>query len=166
MQIDKLDKEYLNIVKDIIYDEDFLKLQKCSHHGISRYDHSVKVSYAAYKYALKHHFDYDQVAIGGLLHDFFITDNLNLFGKLKSTFNHPKKAKDNALNKYDLTAKETDIIISHMFPINLRLPKYKESWLVSLYDKKVGIMEFGNKFKYQIQYSSNLILLLILNFVK
>lgn len=30
-----------------------------------------------------------------------------------------------------------DIILKHMFPLNIRLPKYKETWIVTLIDKNV-----------------------------
>ena len=58
--------------------EEFLKLKKCEHHGISRFDHSLKVSYKAYKFAKKNNLDYKAVAVGGLLHDFFIDENVGL----------------------------------------------------------------------------------------
>lgn len=63
MNIDNLDKEYLDIVNDILYSKEFLKLKNCEHHGISRYDHSLKVSYKAYKYAKKHNLDYKRLQL-------------------------------------------------------------------------------------------------------
>ena len=81
MNINKLDKEYLEIVSYILNNEEFLKLKKCEHHGISRFDHSLKVSYKAYKFAKKNNLDYKAVAVGGLLHDFFTDENVNLKDK-------------------------------------------------------------------------------------
>ena len=161
-----LDEEYITIVKHILNNEEFLKLKNCEHHGISRFDHSLKVSYQAYKFAKKHNFDYKSVAIGGLLHDFFNDENVNLKEKFISTFNHPLKAEANALEKFNVNSKEADIIKSHMFPLNLVVPKYKESWLVSLYDKKVALFEFSYKLGYKLRYASNLTILLLFNFIK
>ena len=161
-----LDEDYLNIVKHILNSNDFLKLKKCEHHGISRYDHSLKVSYQAYKFAKKHNLDYKSVAIGGLLHDFFNDENVSLKEKFISTFNHPLKAEANALEKFNVNTKEADIIKSHMFPLNLVVHKYKESWLVSLYDKKVALLEFSYKLGYKLRYASNFTILLLFNFIK
>lgn len=167
MRIENLDKEYLKIVFDILNDKEFLKLKTCEHHGITRYDHSLKVSYQAYQFAKKHSFDYKSAAIGGLLHDFFLTDDdVTQKDKFLSVFTHPKLAQANALMKYDLNDKESDIIVSHMFPINLKLPRYKESWIVSLYDKKIALKEWGFKFNNRLKYSTNLAILLLFNFMR
>ena len=161
-----LDNEYKQLVEHILTSEEFLNLKKCEHHGITRFDHSLKVSYQAYKFAKKHNMDYKSVAIGGLLHDFFDSENVSMKEKFISTFTHPLKAEVNALEKFNVNSKESDIIRSHMFPLNLVVPKYKESWLVSLYDKKVALSEFGVKFGYKLRYVSNLSILLLLNFIK
>ena len=161
-----LDDDYIDIVKHILNNEEFLKLKNYEHHGITRFDHSLKVSYQAYKFAKKHNLDYKSVAIGGLLHDFFHSSNVSLKEKFISTFNHPLKAEANALEKFNVNTKEADIIRSHMFPLNLVVPKYKESWIVSLYDKKVALFEFSSKLGYKLRYASNLTILLLFNFIK
>ena len=166
MDINDLDKDYLDLVKNIINDARFLKLKSCEHHGISRYDHSLKVSYYAYKYAKKHGLDYKEVAVGGLLHDFFLDENYGLKQKFISTFTHPSKCLNNASDIFDINNKEKDIIKCHMFPLNLKVPRYKESWIVSLYDKKVAIGEFTCNFGYKLRYVGNLMLLLLFNFLK
>lgn len=166
MQINELDKEYLKIVKDIIGNKEFDRLKDCEHHGITRYDHSLKVSYQAYKYAKKHGLNYEEVARGGLLHDFFITERMNTKEKLISTFNHPEKAQINARSTFNITERESDIIVSHMFPLGRNIPKYSESWLVSMFDKKVAISEFLSKFNYRFRYAGNLSVLVLLNFIK
>lgn len=62
MQID--DEEYLKIVSDILNDSRFLNLKSFVHHGVNRYEHSLKVSYKAYKYAKAKKLDYIAVARG------------------------------------------------------------------------------------------------------
>lgn len=76
-----------------------------------------------------------------------------------STFVHPKEAVDNSMRVFGINEKEKDIIKSHMFPINISLPKYAESWIVSMVDKVVGSYEFGRKFGYLV----NVYLILLLN---
>lgn len=164
MQIN--DEEYLKIVSDILNDSRFLNLKSYVHHGVNRYEHSLKVSYMAYKYAKKKNLDYASVARGGLLHDFFENSNTKSSDRFFKTFTHSRIALENANQKFNISELEADIIVSHMFPINKIIPKHKESWLVSLVDKKVGLCEWGNKFKYQACYLSNFIVLLLFNSIK
>ena len=62
--------------------------------------------------------------------------------------------------------KERDIIRTHMFPVNLAVPKYAESWLVSLVDKVIGLTEFTHKFGYKFAYAANVYLLFFINNIK
>lgn len=165
MEINDLDQEYLDLVKDIINDKRFLKLKECEHHGITRFEHSLKVSYKSYKYAKKHGLNYKEVAVGGLLHDFFNDKNYGFKKRLVSTFTHPNKAAYNAVNTFNVNKKEKDIIKSHMFPLNLNIPHCKESWVVSLYDKKVAVSELVSKLGFKIQHICNIVLLLLFNFI-
>ena len=68
------DFEYIDIVRDIINNEEFLKLKFYRHHDNTRLDHCLKVSYNAYKLAKKFNLDYKAAARAGLLHDFFYGD--------------------------------------------------------------------------------------------
>ena len=161
------DLKYRKIVKNILDDDEFNKIKNIEHHGITRYDHSLKVSYYSYKIAKTLKLDYKQVARGGLLHDFFLSDEDRTFkDKFLSTFIHPKKAEKNAIKYFDVTEKEADMIRSHMFPVNLTIPRYAESWVVNIVDKAVGIYEFGRKFSKQLRYASNLYLLFLINILK
>ena len=63
-------KEYYSIVEDILDNEEFNKLRNIEHHGITRFDHSMKVSYYSYVIAKKINFNYKEMARGALLHDF------------------------------------------------------------------------------------------------
>ena len=162
----KKDKEYKKIVKNIFRNTEFKKLYNIEHHGISRMEHSIKISYYSYKIAKKLKMDYASVARGGLLHDFFLDgDERNSKRKFLDTFTHPKKALSTAISHFDVNNIEKNIIVSHMFPIYLSIPKYKESILVNLIDKIVGFKElvrgFGCKFSYKFKYTYVFILLLI-----
>lgn len=161
------DTEYCNIVNYILETTEFQNLKKFIHHGTSRYDHSLKVSYQAYKYAKKHNLDYNAVAIGGLLHDFFEnSSNPTLKERFFATFDHSQIAVNNARDRFNVNELEADIISSHMFPINKKVPMHKESWIVSLYDKKIGMAEWACQFGRQISYATNLFLILVLNSIK
>lgn len=167
MSSHKKDLQYMSIVNNILDNDEFLKIKQIEHHGISRYDHSLKVSYYSYKIAKVLHLDYEQTAVGGLLHDFFLSpENRTQKERLKSVFTHPKQAVAMARTQFELTKKEEDMIRSHMFPINLSVPKYAESWIVSLVDKCVATNEFAIKFRFRLKYAYNLFLLFAISFIK
>ena len=128
------------------------------------------MSYYSYKIAKSLGLDFKDVARGGLLHDFY-TDEICECRKIKDkillfSIKHPNDAALNACDCFDLSDKEVNIIKSHMFPVDYKIPKYAESWIVSLVDKFLSIGEFSKKFSYKLAYVSNLYLLFILNIIK
>jgi uncharacterized protein len=144
------DDQYFPLVDYILKDKEFTKIADSNHHGTSRFDHSVRVSYFSYKIAKKLGLDYETTAKAGLLHDFFITDedNKTIVDSVKSIFKHSKIAVNNSINQFGISEKEKNIIETHMFPLNIKPPKYAEGWLITMIDKAVGIYEFGHKFRY------------------
>ena len=164
------DVKYIKLVQDILDNEEFSKMGEVKHHDSNRLNHSLKVSYYSYKIARKLHLDYKSVARGGLLHDFFMERTVD-YKKVKDkvklyTGGHPKRAVINAKKVFDINMMEEDIIRSHMFPIDIKVPKFAESWVVSSVDKAVSIFEFGKKFGHKLVYVSNFALLLFINVLK
>lgn len=164
------DQEYLFIIDSIMENEEFRKIENIKHHNTTRLDHSMKVSYYSYLIAKTLRLDYKEVARGGLLHDFY-TDKISECNKVKDKIKlfstqHPKDAVNNATTYFNLSEKEINIIESHMFPVDYRIPKYAESWIVSLVDKVLSIGEFSKKFSYKLSYVFNLYLLFVLNIIK
>jgi len=164
------DEEYINIVNPIVNHEKFTIMKELKHHNTTRFDHLEKVSYYSYRIAKSLHLDYESVARGGMLHDFYLgqisecstpKDKFLLY-----TTKHPKEAEISASKIFDLTDKEKDIIKSHMFPIDYRVPKYAESWIVSLVDKVLSFNEFGLKFSKKISYFLNLYIIFMVNVIK
>ena len=78
---------------------------------------------------------------------------------------HPKKALATSKEYFDLSQLEENIIVSHMFPIYLSLPKYKESVLVNLVDKVIGGYEMMRKVRCKTVYMLNYTLLLFVVFI-
>ena len=133
------DEEYLYIIDHILKNDEFKKMSDIKHHNTTRMDHSLKVSYYSYKIAKSLRLDYEDVARGGLLHDFYINEIRNC-NKIKDKIllfstKHPNEALINASKNFELSEKEENIKKSHMFPVDYRIPKYAESWIVSLVDK-------------------------------
>ncbi len=85
--------------------------------------------------------DYKALAIAGLLHDFYDKPWQSTFEKTpffkKHGFVHAEQARVNAKKHFPhlVDEKIEDMIKTHMFPLNRRFPKYKESWLLTLVDK-------------------------------
>ncbi len=163
-------EEYREFVSSILNHKEFSKLESIKHHDSNRLKHSLRVSYYSYLIAKKLHLDCESVARGGLLHDFFIERTVNydtIKEKVKLyTVDHPGYALENAQKYFNLNEKEANMIRSHMFPLDYHVPKYKESWVVNLVDKGVSFYEFGKKFQYQLAYTLNLYLILLINLKK
>jgi uncharacterized membrane protein len=127
----------------------YLKLKEYRNHNSSIYDHSYQVAQSAYKIGSKLQpiidIDMKSLVRGALLHDFFLYDwkkERPENGRLHA-FEHPKEACKNA-NKYfgPLNDIEQDIILKHMWPLNIILPKHIETIIVTIVDKTVSSREF------------------------
>lgn len=153
------DPEYLAVVADILADMEFLRTKDYLHHKNSIFDHVLKVSYLAYQIAKAKGWDARAAARAGLLHDFFLYNwrdsddpgrpTRNLHG-----FRHPKIALENS-RKFNLSAMEEDIILKHMWPLTLRMPRYKESFLIVFLDKYVATRDFLQSAKQQSDKQQN-----------
>lgn len=106
--------EYEFLIKNIINNEEFNKLEKEKHHGTNRLIHSKRVSYYSYR---------------------------TKWDRFKLIFTHPIQAVKKSKKLYHLNPKEENIIISHMFPLGIP-PKYLESWIVQGVDKVIATYEF------------------------
>lgn len=161
------DKEYKKIVKDILRNSEFKKMYYIEHHGISRWEHLLKISYRSYLLAKKMHLDYKSVARGALLHDFYLDgDERTKKRKFLDTFSHPKKALQTSLDIFDINEMEQNIIVSHMFPIYPVLPKSKESILVNAVDKVIGSVELVREYHYKFKYRFNFLFLFTLLMIR
>lgn len=144
------DDDYLILVRPILDHEVFSTVEMMPHHGGNRLIHSMRVSYYSYKLSKKLGLDYKASAIAGLLHDFYtINDPKSFFKYLKFQNTHPKLARDNSKKYFNVTDKEANMIVTHMFPFT-KPSKYIEGWVISIIDKGIAIYEYTIKFKKQI----------------
>ena len=134
--------EFYKIINDIYEHEAFLKLGECRHHGITRLDHSLRVSYYTYLVTKALHLNYVEATRAALLHDFFTNEvkKVNVFLKVTK---HPEIAVNNSKKYFELSEFQEDIIRTHMWPCTLRPPKYLESWIVDSIDDISAIFERG-----------------------
>lgn len=129
-------REYYETVKDILENKDFIKLRLYTQHNTTnRLLHSLNVSYLAWLMAKKLRCDAAAAARAGLLHDFCLYDfkDGTPNGEFQA-FYHPKAAAENSEERFELSEKEKNAILSHMFPLG-PIPKSKEAWIISTADK-------------------------------
>lgn len=142
---EEISQEYLAEVRHIFADQEFLSLSQYVHHQwTNRLMHSINVSYLSWIIAKKLGCDEKAAARAGLLHDFCPYD----FGKKTPTgehqaFFHPKAAAANSQRKFELSQREVNAILTHMFPLG-PVPKNKEAWIITLADKICATMELCN----------------------
>lgn len=83
-----------------------------------------------------------QLIRGALLHDYFLYDwHDGQKGRHIHGFTHPGTALKNALEDFNLSDCERDIICKHMFPLTLVPPKFRESVIVCIVDKYCSLYE-------------------------
>ena len=137
--------EFEKIVTDLLENDIVLSMQQFTQHSnVSCFEHSLYVSYRSYTICRHLGFDYRSAARGGMLHDFFLYDwHTTKLATGMHGFSHPAEALKNANANFELNMIEKDIILKHMFPLTLRIPRYKESIIVSMVDKYCSLMEIS-----------------------
>lgn len=147
--------EYKETISNIMNNPIVNTMEKyIQHSDITCLSHSIIVSYYSYRICRFLRFDHCSAARGALLHDFFLYDwhIPNPEHKLHG-FTHPQTALRNS-NKYFILNKiEKDIIVKHMWPLTIKLPKYKEAFIVCMVDKFCTVLEtlrLYNKKKIQV----------------
>jgi len=134
-------KSFESIAQELINTEKYQSLKSEDHHGLSRYDHSLRVAKNTYRLSKKLKLDYVSATRGALLHDYFTDEDYRNTKGMKKYSMHPVIALNNALREYELNPIEKNVIVSHMYPMSKTKPNCKESWLVTCVDKGVAIYE-------------------------
>lgn len=147
----KKELSFDNIAKDILDNKKFQKISYESHHGITRMEHSMRVARNVYKISKKLKLDYVSATRAAILHDFFTNKEFGTHHGLIQGVVHPDIALANAKGEFNLNKIEENAIEAHMFPLSMTLPKYKESWILTVVDKTVAIYEY---FSYKFNYSN------------
>ena len=158
-------EQFRNLTEDIMNHEEYSKLKNITHHGITRYDHCLRVAYYSYMFTKVVRLDYKSAARAGMLHDFFL-DTYNQTNQASLLMDHPNIAVENSKKYFEINKKEEDIIRSHMFPVALTLPKYAESWVVLIADDIAAIVERSYQYKYKLCYIFNFYLIFLFTFMK
>lgn len=138
-------EEFVEIVTPLVEHEKVQEMKQYPHHGVtSCFEHCIHVSYCNFMICKMFGLDAKAGARAGLLHDLFLYDWHTYKpnkGERLHGFTHARQALINAEKYFELSDMEKDIISKHMFPLNLGLPKYKETSVIILTDKFCGFVE-------------------------
>ncbi len=163
--------EFEKLIEDLLENKEFQKTKLKKHHGLTRYDHSMRVAAYTYKVTKLLKLNYKEATCAALYHDFFL-DEVEEENGLNRLRKHPEKALINTKKYFKLTPLQEDVIIKHMFPVTLTPPKYKESWIVDIVDDYASVIErinwlkilISNKFK-KMQLTQSYIIVLLLKII-
>lgn len=138
-------QEFEEIVRPLVQHEAVQSMKKYPHHGITTcYRHCMHVAFYSYLVCKKLGLDEKAAARAGVLHDLFMYDWHEMQpkkGELPHGFTHPHTALANADKYFELSDVEKDMIVKHMFPLTIALPRYKETVVIVCVDKFCGIIE-------------------------
>lgn len=130
---------------DIIKSRYMQEEKKFIQHGnVSVFDHSLGVACLSLYIAFLLPIRINEKALvrGALLHDYFLYDwHIKEEGHKLHGFTHAKTALTNAERDFSLCKIERDIIKKHMFPLNIKPPRYLETVIVCIADKICAIFE-------------------------
>jgi len=134
---------FVSCVADLLATPQVQSMRCLPHHpGVSCFEHSIFVAYVAFRLARRWGLDWRAAARGGLLHDLYLYRwNDRTAHPGNQCLDHPVFALRNAEALTTLTDKERNIILAHMWPLAVHLPRSREAWVVSLADKLCATAE-------------------------
>ena len=139
MVINMYESELRQYADDILNSDNFQKIKEHIQHGnMTVNEHCINVAKTSLRIKDKLHIKCNKRDLirGALLHDYFLYDwHEKNAGHRFHGFIHAGRALQNARKDFKLTIREENIILRHMFPLNVVPPMCKEAWLVCLADK-------------------------------
>lgn len=138
--------EFFDIIKDIISNDTVQKMKNYRQHcNTSCFKHCMQVSYFTFIACKASKLDYISATRAAMLHDLFLYDWRKKYRDIElpgfHAFAHPMIALKNANKIFDLNEKEKDIIAKHMWPVTFSLPRFRESYIVTIMDKYSACLE-------------------------
>lgn len=142
-------EQFVLIAKPVINSYEFQRRVDFPHHGKeSVVEHSIKVASMSYKIARYFNINETNAVLASLMHDMYSTpwqNQKNTGGLLNAHgFVHARIALNNCKKYYPDLMNEVieDSILRHMFPLNIKRPKYDVGWLIVFCDKYVSMSIF------------------------
>jgi len=149
--VDRYGEEFIAVADPIFSHKAYQEMKNIFHHYGTVYEHCLEVAYLAHRMAKKFNLDTEACIRGALLHDFHLyqfakrEDRSLVMESFRHSRNHPKDALGNAVKYWEISCKEADIIVNHMFPF--ALPRCREAWIITFVDKYLAAQEYSLRFK-------------------
>ncbi|MBR6044659.1 MAG: HDIG domain-containing protein [Ruminococcus sp.] len=144
-------EEFYHFIKDLMENDVVCEMKNFRHHySTTCYQHCINVAYYNYIICRKLGLDARKAARAGLLHDLYLydwRDQPRKRGEKPHGMRHPGIALENAKLNFDISKREEDIIVKHMWPLTLKLPRYAESYVIVVTDKYAAMLEIGSHLK-------------------
>lgn len=135
-----LQTEFADQIDDLLHTPAVQNLQYYPHHHrVTRYEHVLLVAQLSFRIARAWGLDSRAVARSALLHDLYHGGKDANY--LRHSRTHPLTALHNAMNVTTLSAKEQNIIASHMWPLCTARPRSREAWLVNAVDTLTAFVD-------------------------
>jgi len=146
----KLKNLILDYGADIIDSDVYQQSNQFTQHGsTSTRDHMISAACVSLKISRSLHLHSDEQSLvrGALLHDFFLYDwhAPKTVRPSKHPTCHSSYALESAANEFAINPLEAEIIREHMFPVTLRIPRHRETWIITIADKVCSIKETFSK---------------------
>lgn len=143
INLDELNQIYESLLKD----ERILKMKEIPmHRGSNCYIHSFKVAKRSLHKAMKSKKELNLKALlyACVLHDYYLYDwRIDRSKKKHHGKNHPFIAAEQAKRDFDIDEFTQELIISHMWPMNIKkFPKSKEAKILAWTDNVIATKEF------------------------
>lgn len=135
-----IDAGFIECIEDILYHREYQKLTGyVQHRNSTRFMHCLNVAYLSWQMARKTGCNERTAARVGMLHDFCLYD-FSEKAEEAQVFHHPKVAAEMSREYFEISEKERQAILAHMFPLG-PLPTSREAWIVSCADKLCALTE-------------------------
>ena len=146
-KLKKIQNELNHYAWDILHSDNFDKSKNNMQHGtISVKEHSLQVARKSVIISELLGIEHSRrdLVRGALLHDYFLYDWHKVDKENPHRlhgFHHPARALRNAEYEYELTDRQREIIIKHMWPLTIKPPMCREAWVVTAADKYCSFLE-------------------------
>lgn len=135
---------YLDCVSDLLEIDSVKQLEYCYQHlNTTRLQHCINVSYYTFLLCRKMNLDYVSAARAGLLHDLYFYDWKKQEQPCDGRHScvHPRIALETAKEITEVNDIMADAIVHHMWPMSLKMPRFKEGWALQAIDKYCAMTE-------------------------
>lgn len=135
---------FLSVIGQLLDTPEVQSMAQWRHHfDVTCYEHSLFVSYIAFRLARFFRMDCYAAARAGLLHDLYLYSPYDPTSHPgNQCFYHPVAALHNAKALVpDLSPEEQNSILTHMWPLAAHMPKCRLAIIINLSDKFCATLE-------------------------